>query len=59
MLPAVIVHAVGAVMNPLDGPVAVIVQVPVPVKPLPVMVTSCPLGPLGGDNEIDCALTGI
>ncbi len=60
MLPEAIVHAVGAVTNPLEGPVAVIVHVvSPPAKPAPVTVTTVPLGPLEGDNEIDTALTGI
>lgn len=59
MLPEAIVQ-VGDVMNPVEGPVAVIVHVvSPPAKPLPVTVTTVPLGPLGGDIEIETALTGI
>lgn len=55
-----LIMQVAKVINPVEGPVAVIVHVPVSkaLKPLPVTVTGAPLGPLGGDSEIETALTG-
>jgi hypothetical protein len=45
---------VGAVISPVEGPVAVIVHAPVSdeLKKLPLTDTKDPLTPLGGDSEI-------
>jgi len=53
MFPELIVHAVTEVKNPVEGPLAVIVHAESKeLKPLPLMVTGVPLGPLGGVSDI-------
>jgi len=53
MLPELIAHADTEVKNPVEGPLAVTVHdESKELKPLPLMVTGVPLGPVGGVSDI-------